>query len=78
MTSISYEDVLTEANRVGSSRASDAGLMAQLCANVLQTLVGAVSPKLVWEGAQKQGLTSQDLMRMARDEPRAVHNLMWI
>lgn len=75
---LTYEAALTEANQVGSSHASDAGLMAQLCDSSLQLLVGAASPKLVWEGAQKKGMSAADLMALANSNPLAVHDLMWI
>lgn len=73
-----YEQALIVANRVGSANANDASLMAQFCANVLQQLVGAASPQLVWEGAQSKGMTTSELNRLALDNPNAVHDLMWI
>ncbi|WP_405391043.1 hypothetical protein OG596_26240 [Streptomyces sp. NBC_01102] len=47
------------------------------CAYNVQTLVGAVSPKLVFEGALKQGLAVHDLIALCANDPGAVHNLMW-
>lgn len=74
----SYKQALAAANRVGSANADDAGLMAQFCDTVLQQLVGAASPQLVWEGAQKKGMTALQLNDLALKNPDAVHDLMWI
>lgn len=76
--STTYEQALTEAQTAGAVHAGDAQLMAMFCHNNLQTLIGAVSPRLVWEGAQKRGLSMDDLARMCADEPGAVADLMWL
>ena len=74
----SYRAELKAANKVGAAHATDAGVMAQFCATSLQILVGAASPELVWEGAQKQGITALELVRMATENPTDVHDLMWL
>jgi hypothetical protein len=74
----SYHDALAAANKVGSANATDAGVMAQFCATSLQTLVGAASPELVWEGAQKKGMTALQLVELCNSDWRAVHDLMWL
>jgi hypothetical protein len=63
---------------VGAAHASDAALMAMLCDEVIQILCGAVSPRLVWEGARKRGLDSRGLIELANNNPSAVADLMWI
>lgn len=73
-----YEKALERAAAVGYKNADDAGLMAGLCDGVLQMLVGAVSPRLVWEGAQKKGLTSKELLNLCRTDALAVSELMWL
>jgi hypothetical protein len=73
-----YQKALKAANKVGSSQATDAGVMAQFCATSLQILVGAASPELVWEGAQKSGMTALQLAKLANKNPHAVHDLMWV
>lgn len=73
-----YQTALTRARKVGASRAVDSGVMALFCDSTLQILVGAASPKLVWEGAQKQGLTALQLAELANRDPAAVHDLMWL
>jgi hypothetical protein len=50
---------------------SDAAVMASFCEGVLQLVAGAVSPKLVWEGAL-------ELSNLATRHPRAVAELMWL
>ena len=75
---ISYHDALAAAAKVGSSNATDEGVMAQFCATSLQIHVGAASPKLVWEGAQKKGMTAIELATLATRDPNAVHELMWL
>jgi hypothetical protein len=47
------------------------------CESSLQILVGAVSPKLVWEGAQAKGLTTRDLAKLAHEGWRGVDDLQW-
>lgn len=74
----SYHDALAAANKVGSANATDAGVMAPFCATSLQTLVGAASAELVWDGAQKKGMTALELVKLATNNPAAVHELMWL
>jgi hypothetical protein len=76
--SATYTAALKAANKVGPANATDAGVMAQFCATSLQILVGAASPELVWNGAQKQGMTALELCRLATRDPLAVHELMWL
>lgn len=72
-----YQDVLREAKKLGAANCSDAGVMALFCDTSLQTLVGAVSPKLVFNGAQSLNMSAQELARLANSDPRAVSELMW-
>jgi hypothetical protein len=71
-----YADTLAAARRVGAAHANDAQLMALFCDANIQMLCGAVSPKLVWEGAQHKGLTTNELMSLTRD-PFAIADLQW-
>lgn len=75
--SLSYEQALAEGRKVGARRADDPALMALFCADTLQHVVGAVSPQLVWEGAQAQGLRTKDLVRLCATDVLAVGALMW-
>jgi len=72
-----YEAALAHANDVGAANAPDPGAMALFCDTVLQQLVGAAAPNLVWEGAQAKGMTALQLNSLCLDDPAAVHDLMW-
>jgi hypothetical protein len=61
-----YAKALTRAHRTGFAHASEDDAMAGFC-EVLPYLVGAVSPRLVWEGAISYGLTTADLQKLAHD-----------
>jgi hypothetical protein len=74
----SFADTLAQYRRVGASRASDTQLMAGFCQDTLQILVGAFSPRLVWEGAQKAGLTTRQLHELcASKDLAALDDLQW-
>lgn len=72
-----YQEALREARTVGAAHASDAAEMALFCAGPLQTLAGAVAPRPVWEGAQKRGLTTDQLAAMCLRDATAVAELQW-
>jgi hypothetical protein len=55
----------------GAGRASDAQLMAAFCEHDLPVLMGAFSPRLVWEGAQARGMTTLELARLCAPETAA-------
>lgn len=78
IASDAYDKALAKAEEVGYKHAEDAGLMAGFCASGLQYAVGAVSPRLVWEGAQKSGMTTLELCRLAGKDPMAVEALQWL
>lgn len=73
-----WEQALTEARTTGVARASDAALMANFCKYNVPHLVGAVAPQLVWEGAQKKGLTTRQLATLCQHDVMAVDALQWI
>lgn len=72
-----YEAALAGARKVGVARCSDAEAMASFCDATIQFLVGAVSPKLVWQGAQAKGLSLQELVHLAASDVLAVSDLQW-
>ncbi len=74
----SYDKALTAGKQTGARRADDNALMALFCDGPLQRLVGAVSPELVWDGAQKQNLTTRDLAALANSDVMAVSDLQWM
>lgn len=73
----SYEAALAAGQRIGASHADDNALMALFCAGPLQILVGAVSPELVWDGAQAKNLTTRELATLANSDVMAVSDLQW-
>jgi hypothetical protein len=72
-----YKAALARANRKPAAKLTDAEQMAAWCDGVLQVMVGAASPQLVWEGAQAAGMTTLELNALAVKDWRAVHDLMW-
>lgn len=62
----------------GAAHAPDDALMAGLCQDTIQSLVGAVHPQYVWEGAMKKGLTAKELLRLCRTDIFAVDDLQWL
>ncbi len=73
-----YQQALKAAAAAGTMAATDAQFMAVFCESSIQVLCGALSPQLVWEGAQKTGLTTLELARLASTDPNAVEELMWL
>ena len=73
-----YEAALKEARTVGVGVCSDPAAMAAFCDSTIQLMVGAASPKLVWQGAMKRGMSNVELHCLASKDPNAVHDLMWI
>ena len=73
-----YAAALTAGDNAGGANATDAQVMAGFCEDVMQLLVGAFSPRLVWEGAQKAGLTALELHNLcAEKDLRALDDLQW-
>jgi hypothetical protein len=56
-----YAAALAAGEETGPARATDAQSMAMFCESIMPAMVGAFSPRLVWEGAQKAGLTTLQL-----------------
>jgi hypothetical protein len=74
---MTYEEALATARKTGTRHASDEVRMALYCDASVQIVVGAVSPKLMWEGAQKRGMTTKELSRLCTSDPIAASELMW-
>lgn len=75
---MTWDQALTEATERGVHKCSAPALMASVLDASLPFTVGAVSPRLVWEGAQKSGLTTKQVLRMAVDDVMAVEALQWL
>jgi hypothetical protein len=73
---MSYDDALKYSAKVGTSNAEGDCLLAMLC----KTLAGvhAINPRLVYEGATKQGLTYKDVAKLGADDPVALGDLMFV
>jgi hypothetical protein len=61
-----YAEALIALDEIGPANATDAQNMAGFCESVMQRMVGAFSPRLVWEGAQKAGLTTSQLHKICQ------------
>ena len=78
MSHPTYDEALALLRRIGAAHADIAGQIAGLCSSALQITCGARSPKLVYEGAMKQGLTAAQFAKMMSTDPRAVEELQWL
>jgi hypothetical protein len=56
----------------------DAAAMAGFLDGCAQTLLGAVSPRLLWEGAQHLKLTNIEMASLIHGNPAMAMDLMWI
>lgn len=74
---MAYEEALAAGRVTGAGRVPDSQLMALFCADTLQTVVGAVAPRLVWEGARKRGMSTKQLAILCATDVIAVSDLMW-
>jgi hypothetical protein len=73
-----YAEALTALAKAGPANATDAQNMAGFCEDVMQLMVGAFSPRLVWEGAQKAGLTTLELHEIChRKDLDRLDDLQW-
>jgi hypothetical protein len=77
-TTQAYAQALKATRATGTMQLTDPQHMALFCDSSIQILLGAVSPQLVWEGAQKSGLTTQELAKLIHDDPDAARDLMWL
>lgn len=78
---MSYEDALKRYRKAAPGRRvllDDAAQMAGFCADTLQYVCGAVSPKLVFNGAQSVGMNAPSLMKLSATSPLAVSELQWL
>jgi len=75
---MTYQEALAEARSQGLARCSDQAAMASFCDGCIQILVGAVSPRLVWEGAVTKGLTLTQLAELVHRAPIEVGELQWL
>lgn len=73
-----YRAALKSGRKRGMAHATDAELMATFLEGTLQIMAGALSPELVWDGAQKAGLTALQVGALvAKPDLKALDDLMW-
>jgi hypothetical protein len=63
---------------MGSGRCDDAAAMAGFLDSCAQILLGAVSARLLWEGAQHVGLTNLEMAYLIHNSPAVATDLMWV
>lgn len=73
-----YQEALKRAAKVGVGQCDDAAAMAAFLDSTAQILLGAVAPQLIWQGAQKQGLTFLELGKLCTSDPARVEELQWL
>lgn len=69
---MSYEAALEKARQVGAGRCKGMALLAITCEALSH--VHAISPRLVFEGARKKGLTAKQVRKL---DPVALGDLMF-
>jgi len=71
-----YDQALKNGAKVGASRAEGDTLLAMLCQSL--AAVHAINPRLVYEGAKKQGLTYKEVVKLGTADPVALGDLMFL
>lgn len=69
---MTYHEALERAKKIGASKAEGLSLLAITVASL--ALVHAISPRLVYEGAMRHGLSAADVRRL---DPVALGDLMF-
>jgi len=72
-----YQVALAAARTTPVAQQTDEQAMAALCADVLPFTLGAISPELIWNGAQAKHMTTKQLLELAQHDPHAATDLMW-
>jgi hypothetical protein len=73
---MTYQQALKKAEKVGASKAEGQPLLAMYCQTL--ALVHAINPKLVYEGAVKQGIDGKALVKLAHTDLVAFGDLMFV
>ncbi len=72
---LTYDQALESERKSGANKANPQALLAGICK--MLAVVHCVSPKLLYEGAMKKGLTANGVAKLANDDPVALGNLMF-
>src|SRR5205809_1693329 len=75
-TAMSYDQALKHGAKVEASKAEGDCLLAMLCKTL--AVVHAINPRLVYEGAKKQGLAYKDVAKLGANDPVALGDLMFL
>jgi hypothetical protein len=62
----------------GPAQCDDPAAMAGFLESCAQIILGAVSPRLLWDGAQHVGLTNLEMAALINDAPAVAMDLQWI
>jgi hypothetical protein len=73
---MNYDQALKHAANVGASKAGGDSQLANVCCTL--AAIHAINPRLVYEGAKKQGLTYNDVLQLAAENPAALGDLMFV
>jgi len=76
MAADAYQAALARA-RGNVKNCDDAAHMASLLEGTAHILIGAVSPRLVWQGAQARGMTTMELAELIHSDPIKAADLMF-
>ncbi len=74
--SVTYEQALKKAERVGASRAGAQEFLALVCKTLAS--LHAVNPALVFEGAKKLKLDAKQVAKLADSDPAGLGDLMFV
>lgn len=73
---MTYQQALKEGWKMGASKAKGKPFLAMICHTLAS--VHAINPKLVYEGAVKQGIDGNALVNLAHTDPVTLGDLMFV
>jgi hypothetical protein len=76
MKTMTYDEALKRAERVGASQAGKLEFLAMICKSLAN--LHAVNPRLVFDGAKKLKLDAKQVAKLAVDDPVAFGDLMFV
>jgi len=73
---MTYQQALKSARKIGASKTQGHAFLAMACETLAS--IHAINPALVYEGAIKQGLDANALMKLADADPVVLGDLMFV
>lgn len=73
---MTYTQALAAGTGKCGTKLSEESLLAAACHVV--SLVHAINPTLVFDGARKKGLRAKDVCRLSNDDPIGLSDLMFV